>query len=71
MPSSVKQGQVCRGRPYGYADRGRDVSDYDPPSYGGVPATVTGPISIRESSLGHTVYVIEGVVVDPDSVEAV
>lgn len=71
--ASVPAGARVRARPHGYQYKAKDrvPLDLDPPELQGVPDFLVGPLEKLQSSLGHTVYVVEGIVVDPETIELV
>lgn len=66
----ITDGTWVRARPFGYDERRSDYApmDVDPPELAGVPEWLEGPLETRTSTLGHTVYVVAGIVVEPESI---
>lgn len=72
-PEGIPDGTLVSGKPFGYDQRNDDYADWDVPDYdaAGIGPLVEGPLEKRRSSLGHVVFVVEGISVEPDSIQLV
>ncbi len=69
--ADIPDGTIVSGKPLGYDQRNDDYADWDVPDYdaASIGSIVEGPLQKRTSSLGHTVFVVNGVVVEPASIQ--
>ena len=70
-PETIPDGTLVSAKPSGYDLRNDDWGDRGVPDYdaSGIGPVIEGPLVKVRSSLGHTVFAVNGIAVEPESIE--